>query len=61
MTLPEKPVAEVYRPELVRLPRLTRARVLFRWVMKGIVWCWSNYCFGCALPGVKISPGKAPR
>ncbi|MEW6404091.1 MAG: lysophospholipid acyltransferase family protein [Chloroflexota bacterium] len=39
---PPKPVTEVWRPELVRLPRLTLARRVFRefmrWLVKLVVW-----------------------
>jgi len=51
MALPEKPVSETYRPELTRLPRLTRWRVAFRWVMKGIAWLLSRLLLRIKLTG----------
>ena len=34
---PPKPVTDWWRPDLVALPRLTFARRLARWVIRGIV------------------------
>jgi 1-acyl-sn-glycerol-3-phosphate acyltransferase len=60
MPAPPKPVSEVYRPELVRLPRLTFWRRAFRRLMKGISWLLSKLLLRLTLTGLENFPGAGP-
>jgi 1-acyl-sn-glycerol-3-phosphate acyltransferase len=57
---PPKPISEVWRPELVRLPRLTWWRRLFRWLvrglMKGVVWAGMR----AEIRGLEHFPRRGP-
>ena len=55
-----KPVSEVYRPEIVRLPRLTFWRRAFRRLMKGIFWLLSKLLLRLTLTGGENYPEKGP-
>lgn len=56
----EKPRAEQYRPELVRLPRLTLLRRFFRWLVRLVfrlmVWIFTR----CTITGLERFPHTGP-
>jgi 1-acyl-sn-glycerol-3-phosphate acyltransferase len=56
----EKPISEVYRPELIRLPKVTWLRQIFRWVLKSVVWVITHLLFKIRLYGGEYLPTKGP-
>lgn len=57
---PPKPVAEVWRPDLIRLPRLGAGRQLFRLMLRAL---FKIVCFFCLRPvvrGLENFPKKGP-
>jgi len=59
-SLPEKPVAEVRRPELTCLPAITYARRLTRWLLRGFVRLLVNCFTRPNVSGLENYPGKGP-
>ena len=59
-TIMEKPISEVYRPELTRLPPLSRARRLLRWLIKGLSWIVARLLIKAQLYGQEFFPTKGP-
>jgi 1-acyl-sn-glycerol-3-phosphate acyltransferase len=57
---PPKPVSELWRPELVRLPRLTLARRWFRGFMRGLCWLIITICTRRTVEGLGNFPRKGP-
>jgi 1-acyl-sn-glycerol-3-phosphate acyltransferase len=58
--LPPKPVAEIWKPDLVRLPRLTRARRLFRAFSHGLVKLVARVCLSVRVEGMHDFPETGP-
>jgi 1-acyl-sn-glycerol-3-phosphate acyltransferase len=56
----EKPVSEVYRPELIRLPPLSWKRKVLRWLLKGFVWVVIRLLTKLTLDGRENLPRKGP-
>ncbi len=56
----EKPISEVYRPELIRLPRETWLRKLFRWFMKYFAWVLVRMLMKVTVNGRENFPQKGP-
>jgi 1-acyl-sn-glycerol-3-phosphate acyltransferase len=57
---PPKPVSEVWRPELTRLPRLHRARRWFRSFARGLCWLAIKICTKRTVEGLDNFPQKGP-
>ena len=57
---PPKPVSEVWKPELVRLPLLTSARLAFRRFSHGLVKFVSWLCLRVTTEGMSDIPRKGP-
>lgn len=57
---PPKPVAEVWRPELVRLPRLTPARRIFRALARGLLKLIKGVCLRADVRGLENFPVRGP-
>lgn len=57
---PPKPVSELWRPELVRLPRLHLARRWFRGFMRGLCWLIITICTKRTVEGLENFPRKGP-
>lgn len=57
---PPKPVSEIWRPELVRLPELTPARRAFRVFVQGILKLISKICLNVSSEGMENFPQKGP-
>lgn len=55
-----KPVSEVWRPELVRLPKLTRPRRLFRAFGRGLIKFVAKICLNVSAEGLENIPQKGP-
>lgn len=55
-----KPVSEVWRPDLVRLPRLTRARLAFRRFGHGLVRFVARACLKVDVHGMENFPLRGP-
>lgn len=58
--LEPKPVTTVWRPELVRLPRLTRARLAFRRFGHGLVRFLARACLKVDVQGIENFPLHGP-
>ena len=56
----EKPISEVYRPELTRLPTITRMRQVARWILKGMIWVISHLLLNTTLNGREYLPKAGP-
>lgn len=56
----EKPISEVYRPELIRLPPLTLRRRFFRWLLKGVVWLIVHLLVKITMNGREYLPRGGP-
>ena len=56
----EKPVSEVYRPELTRLPTLSWRRRIGRWILKGLIWVLARTLLKIKIYGRQYRPGKGP-
>jgi 1-acyl-sn-glycerol-3-phosphate acyltransferase len=59
MTQP-KPVTDVWKPELVRLPKLTTSRKLFRIFGHGLVKLVAKVCLNITLEGAENFPKEGP-
>lgn len=57
---PPKPVSEVWRPELVRLPRLTKPRRIFRAFVHGLLKFVSRLCLRVTAEGLENIPPRGP-
>lgn len=57
---PPKPVTEVWRPDLVALPRLTPARRLFRQLARGLVKLLTFLFMDATVTGMENFPRKGP-
>lgn len=57
---PPKPVTEIWKPELVRLPKLTRARLAFRKFSHGLVKLVANTCLRVTSEGMENLPRSGP-
>ena len=55
-----KPVSEVWRPELVRLPEMTRARLAFRAFLHGLIKLIAKICLNVTSEGMENFPRKGP-
>jgi len=55
-----KPVSEVWRPELVRLPEMTRLRVVFRAFSHGLLKLVAKICLNVTSEGMENFPHKGP-
>jgi len=58
--IPPKPVSEVWRPELVRLPRLTLPRRAFRAFSYGLIKLVSRICLNLRAEGLEKIPRRGP-
>ncbi|HXF83915.1 MAG TPA: lysophospholipid acyltransferase family protein [Anaerolineales bacterium] len=59
-SLPPKPVTEVWRPDLVALPRLTPARRLFRLLLRGLVRIIVRLAARLTVSGMENFPKRGP-
>ena len=59
-TTPPKPVSEVWRPELVRLPEMTRARRAFRSFAHGLMKLVARICLNVTTEGMENFPTRGP-
>ncbi|MFN8384402.1 MAG: lysophospholipid acyltransferase family protein [Anaerolineales bacterium] len=59
-SLPPKPVTLLWRPELVRLPKLTLARRLFRVFGHGLIKFVAKVCVSVTVEGLENFPKKGP-
>jgi 1-acyl-sn-glycerol-3-phosphate acyltransferase len=57
---PPKPVSEVWRPELTRLPRLTLPRRAFRAFAHGLIKLTARVCLDVSIEGSENIPGRGP-
>jgi 1-acyl-sn-glycerol-3-phosphate acyltransferase len=55
-----KPITEVWRPELVRLPRLTRSRIAFRAFSHGLIKVVVKICLHVTTEGMERFPRSGP-
>jgi 1-acyl-sn-glycerol-3-phosphate acyltransferase len=58
--IPPKPVSEVWRPDLVRLPQLTPARLAFRRFGHGVLKFVSWLCLRVTAEGLENIPPRGP-
>jgi len=56
----EKPISEVYRPELIRLPSLSRRRKIGRWFLKALSWIVIRLLVKITVIGYEYFPRKGP-
>jgi len=59
-SLPPKPVADVWRPELVRLPKMTFARRAFRVFGHGLMKLVAKICLNVTVEGMDNFPQQGP-
>lgn len=57
---PPKPVSEIWRPNLVRLPKLTRARRVFRSFAHGFLKLIAKICLNVSSEGLDNFPQSGP-
>ena len=57
---PPKPVSEIWRPELTRLPRLHWARRFYRIFWRGLCWLVITICTKRTIEGLENFPTKGP-
>ncbi len=55
-----KPISEVWRPELVRLPGMTRSRVAFRAFSHGLIKLVAKICLNVTSEGMENFPRTGP-
>jgi 1-acyl-sn-glycerol-3-phosphate acyltransferase len=55
-----KPVSEVWKPELVRLPQMTRARRFFRNFAHGLIKIVAKICLNISVEGMENFPTQGP-
>jgi 1-acyl-sn-glycerol-3-phosphate acyltransferase len=58
--IPEKPVSEIWKPELVRLPKLTRARLGFRFLARVFIKAVVRVCLQVTVEGSENFPSQGP-
>lgn len=58
--LPPKPVSEVWRPHLVRLPQMTRTRRAFRRFAHGLIKLVAKICLNITTEGMENFPASGP-
>jgi 1-acyl-sn-glycerol-3-phosphate acyltransferase len=56
----EKPISEVYRPELIRLPPLSRRRKIVRWLLKALSWIITRLFVKVTIVGYEHFPREGP-
>ena len=56
----KKPISEVHRPELTRLPQLSWIRRSLRWILKGFIWGIAHVLLKITLNGRENVPQKGP-
>ena len=56
----QKPISEVYRPELTRLPPLSRQRRILRRIIKGLIWLIARLLLKITLTGQAYIPREGP-
>lgn len=59
-SIPPKPITEVWRPDLVALPRLTWARRIFRELMRGLFKLVTLLTMRATISGMENFPTKGP-
>ena len=59
-SIPPKPVSEVWRPELVRLPKMSRARQSFRIFAHGLIKFVARTFLNVTAEGLEDLPSKGP-
>ncbi len=59
-SIPPKPVTDVWRPDLVRLPKMTFARRAFRVFSHGLMKLVSKICLNVTVEGLENFPQKGP-
>lgn len=59
-TLPPKPVTEVWKPELVRLPRLTKLRRAFRYFSHRLLKLIARICLNVTVKSMEKFPKAGP-
>ena len=59
-SIPPKPISDVWRPELVRLPRMTFIRRTFRTFMHGLIKLIAKICMNVTAEGLENFPRKGP-
>ena len=57
---PPKPVTDIWKPELVRLPRLTGARLAFRKFSHGLIKLVARACLRVTKEGLENIPDRGP-
>ena len=55
-----KPVSEIWRPELVRLPKMTRSRRAFRIFAHGLMKLIAKICLNVSCDGMENFPRRGP-
>ena len=55
-----KPVSEVWKPDLVRLPKMTRARRIFRKFAHGLIKLVTKICLNVTVEGMENFPAQGP-
>ena len=58
--IPPKPVSEVWRPDLVRLPQMTRTRRAFRSFAHGLLKLVAKICLKVTVEGMENFPAQGP-
>lgn len=58
--LPPKPISEVWRPDLVRLPEMTRTRRAFRSFAHGLMKLVAKICLNVTTEGLENFPKEGP-
>jgi 1-acyl-sn-glycerol-3-phosphate acyltransferase len=59
-SIPPKPVSEIWKPELVRLPKMTRARRAFRAFSHEVLKLVSRICLNVTVDGLENFPQRGP-
>ena len=55
-----KPISEIWRPELVRLPKMTHARIAFRAFSHGLIKLVAKICLNVTSEGMENFPHNGP-
>ena len=55
-----KPVSEVWKPDLVRLPKMTRARLIFRKFAHSLIKLVAKICLNVTVEGIENFPSQGP-
>jgi 1-acyl-sn-glycerol-3-phosphate acyltransferase len=59
-TIMEKPITEIYRPELTRLPPLSIKRKIARWLLKILTWILTRLLLKTTVEGREYIPREGP-